>query len=71
MQNITVVTSKQFLILSYFLFFTMTLPACIVDDDVRCKYNQTKLGVVVWLGSPKAYNLKGRKFKNPITPPNH
>ncbi len=47
MQNITVVTSKKFLILSYFLFFTMTLPACIVDDDVRCKYNQTKLGVVV------------------------
>ncbi len=26
---------------------------------------------VLWLGSPKVYNLKGRKFKNPITPPNH
>jgi len=25
----------------------MTLPACIVDDDVRCKYNKTKFGVVV------------------------
>ena len=38
---------KKIPYLIIFLVFTMTFPACVVDDDVRCKYNQTKLGVVV------------------------
>jgi hypothetical protein len=39
----------------------MTLPACIVGDDVRCKHNKNKFGVVVAI-LPKTKNTEKNYF---------
>jgi hypothetical protein len=59
MQNLTVVILKiPYLII--FLVSTMTVPACIVDDNVRCKHNKNKFGVVVAI-LPKT-NIREKKY---------